>query len=111
MGITGAIVVVGLFLCLIWTAWVIANQCRDPFGRILALGVLLTVGMQAAMNLAVVTVLVPTKGIALPLISAGGTGWILTAFALGLVVSLDKAHHLAISTESSQDALPQIAGS
>ena len=55
---------------------------------------LLTVGLQAAMNLAVVTVLVPTKGIALPLVSSGGTGWILTAFALGLVVSLDNAHHL-----------------
>ncbi|MFG0248105.1 MAG: FtsW/RodA/SpoVE family cell cycle protein [Phycisphaeraceae bacterium JB051] len=94
MGITGALVVVGLFLCLVWTAWTIASQCRDPFGRILGLGVLLTVGLQAAMNLAVVTVLVPTKGIALPLVSSGGTGWILTAFALGLVVSLDNAHHL-----------------
>ena len=102
LGIVGAVVVVALFLCLIWVAWLIAKQCRDPFGRILGLGVLLTVGMQATINLAVVTVLVPTKGIALPLISAGGTGWILTAFALGLVISLDNAHHIAISTQCSE---------
>ena len=104
LGLTGAFVVVGLFLCLIWTAWTIASQCRDPFGRILGLGVLLTIGMQAAMNLAVVTVLIPTKGIALPLVSSGGTGWILTAFALGLVVSLDNAYNLEhpLETEIAQ---------
>ncbi len=32
----------------------------------------------------------PTKGIALPLLSSGGTGWILTAFSLGLLISLDR---------------------
>lgn len=110
LGITGAIVVVALFLGLIWAAWSIASQCRDPFGRILGLGVLLTVGMQAAMNLAVVTVLIPTKGIALPLISSGGTGWILTAFSLGLVVALDNAHALSHPLEHTQEpATPIVA--
>ena len=82
-------------------------QCQAArFGRILGMGVLLTVGMQAAMNLAVVTVMVPTKGIALPLVSSGGTGWILTAFALGLVVSLDNAYNLEhpLETEIAQDS-------
>jgi cell division protein FtsW len=109
MGLAGAIVVVGLFICLIWTAWTIASQCRDPFGRILGLGVLLTVGIQAAMNLAVVTVLVPTKGIALPLISSGGTGWILTAIALGLVVALDNAHQLSHPLEHAQESATSTA--
>ena len=70
------------------------RECRDTFGRLLGLGVLLMVGMQAAMNLAVVTAMVPSKGIALPLISSGGTGWVMTAFALGLVASLDHANVL-----------------
>jgi len=53
--------------------------------------VLFTIGMQAVINLAVVTVVVPTKGIALPFVSMGGTGWVFTGFALGLVASLDNA--------------------
>jgi hypothetical protein len=48
------------------------------------------VGVQAVMNLMVVTGMAPTKGIALPLLSNGGTGWILTAFSLGLVISIDR---------------------
>jgi hypothetical protein len=38
----------------------------------------------------VVTGWAPTKGIALPLVSAGGTGWVLTAFSLGLLVSMGR---------------------
>ena len=37
-----------------------------------------------------VTGLAPTKGIALPLVSQGGTGWVLTAFSLGLLISMDR---------------------
>ena len=47
--------------------------------------------IQALMNLLVVTGLAPTKGIALPLLSAGGTGWCLTAFCVGLLISMDRA--------------------
>ena len=91
LGLAGAALVVGLFLAVLWIGLGIARQSPHPFGRLVALGVLLTVGLQAVINLAVVTVVVPTKGIALPLISAGGTGWVLTSFALGLVASLDYA--------------------
>ena len=70
---TGAAVVVGLYLLLIWTGLAIARSCQDIFARLLILGVVLTGGLQALINIAVVTVVVPTKGIALPFISAGGT--------------------------------------
>lgn len=94
MGTAGAALVIGLYLVILWFGLGIVRDCRDTFGRLLALGVLLTVGFQAAINIAVVTVVVPTKGIALPLISSGGTGWIMTAFALGLVAALDNANEL-----------------
>ena len=45
---------------------------------------------RSLINVAVVTGLAPTKGIALPLISRGGTGWILTAFSLGMVASVAR---------------------
>src|SRR5690606_7280570 len=88
--------VVGAYLVVLWIGLGIVRDCRDTFGRLLGLGVLLVVGMQAALNLAVVTAVVPPKGIALPLLSAGGTGWIMTAFALGIVASLDNAHALGV---------------
>ncbi len=94
LGLAGAGLVVLLYLAIIWFGLAIVRECKDTFSRLLALGVLLTLGLQALMNLAVVTVLVPTKGIALPLISAGGTGWIATAAALGLVAALDAANRL-----------------
>ena len=94
MGVTGAVVVVGLYLLLIWTGLSIVRSCQDVFARLLVLGVMLTVGLQALINIAVVTVVIPTKGIALPFISAGGTGWILTAAAVGVVASLDEANRL-----------------
>ena len=101
-GFAGAALVVTLYLTLLWTGLAVARDCRDAFGRLLALGVVATVGVQAALNIAVVTVLVPTKGIALPLMSAGGTGWIMTAAALGMVASLDQAHHHAALDEEER---------
>ncbi len=94
LGIVGAALVVGLYLILLWVGLSIVRDCKDMFGRLVGLGVLLTIALQALMNLAVVTVVVPTKGIALPLLSAGGTGWIVTAAAVGLVAALDNANRL-----------------
>jgi len=94
MGIVGAGLIVTLYLVLLWAGMMIMRDCRDTFGRLLVLGVLMTIGLQALINIAVVTVVLPTKGIALPLFSAGGTGWVLTAGALGLIVSLDEANRI-----------------
>ena len=91
LGLGGAVLVVGLLLLVLWTSLGILRNCPHFLGRLLTLGVMLTLGLQALINIAVVTVVVPTKGIALPLLSAGGTGWVLTAFSLGMVASLDEA--------------------
>ncbi|MFA9477218.1 FtsW/RodA/SpoVE family cell cycle protein [Phycisphaerales bacterium AB-hyl4] len=93
LGLAGAGLVVALYLVILWVGLGIVKDCRDTFARLVGLGALLIVGLQAALNIAVVTVVVPTKGIALPLVSAGGTGWILTAFGLGLVAALDNANY------------------
>lgn len=106
LGFGGAVLVVGLFLTILWVGFGIAKDTQDTFGRLVALGVLLTMGLQAVINLAVVTVVVPTKGIALPLISAGGTGWIFTAFALGLVASLDNAKAMEDEREKEKAEQP-----
>ena len=88
-GLGGALLVVALFAAVLITGWTILRNSTSAHHRLLCLGVLLTIGAQALMNLLVVTGLAPTKGIALPLISNGGTGWLMTAFALGWLKAID----------------------
>jgi len=99
LGIAGAALVVFLFVSLLIGLWTIVKNERNAILKLYALGVLATVGMQAVMNLMVVTGLGPTKGIALPLVSAGGTGWILTSMSLGLVVAIDRSRPAAAPAE------------
>lgn len=66
------------------------TQATDRYGQLLALGITLLFGFQAAMNVAVVTVSIPTKGISLPLISAGGSGVVFYAVALALLASVSR---------------------
>ncbi len=90
LGFAGAGIVIALYAMFLLCALTIIRRAVLPFDRLLAMGVMLTVGLQALINLAVVTGLGPTKGIALPLLSAGGTGWVLTAFMVGLLISIDR---------------------
>ncbi len=88
--VLSAVVVIALYAALLLLGSSIVRRAEHPFPRLLGLGILLTVGLQALFNMAVVTGLVPTKGIALPLVSAGGTGWVLVAFSLGVLVSISR---------------------
>lgn len=90
LGLAGALMVLFLYALLAWFGTSIAARERTLTLKLLALGITTTVIVQAMINLFVVTGLAPTKGIALPLMSSGGTGWILTGFALGLVVAIDR---------------------
>jgi cell division protein FtsW len=83
-GVLGAATVIALMIAFLWQARKVVVRCGDPMGRLLAFGLALTIGIQAAINIAVVTVTVPTKGISLPLVSAGGSG----ALALGAMVGM-----------------------
>ena len=89
-GVIGCAVVMSLYIGLLFCGLAVMKRARHPFCQLLALGVLATIGLQTLINLAVVTGLAPTKGIALPLISHGGTGWIVTCFFLGLMASMDR---------------------
>jgi len=78
----------------------IAKRERNLVLRLIALGIPTMVVCQAIFNLAVVTGLAPNKGIALPLLSAGGTGWILTGLSLGLVIAIDRTRENAAPIEA-----------
>lgn len=90
LGFLGICFVILLFLLFLLMGIIIVCRSRDDFGKLLAFGVVLTITSQAAINLCVVTRLLPTKGIALPFISAGGTHLFLSAAAVGILMSISK---------------------
>ncbi|HBG77349.1 MAG TPA: stage V sporulation protein E [Phycisphaerales bacterium] len=90
LGFVGACFVILLFILFIVLGMAIVCRCDDDFGRLLAFGIVLAITFQAVINLGVVTKLLPTKGIALPLISAGGSHLFLTAAAVGILVSIAR---------------------
>ncbi|HZL36131.1 MAG TPA: putative peptidoglycan glycosyltransferase FtsW [Tepidisphaeraceae bacterium] len=99
LGLFGAILTIALYLGIIWVAWQVIRQKRDDFGRMLAFGIASMIGLQAAINIAVATVSVPTKGLSLPLISAGGSGLVITCAALGLLCSTARHRRAADAVE------------
>lgn len=102
LGIPGAVLVIALTAALIWSGRQVFRRCGDDFGKLLTFGIISTIGLQAAINIAVATVSVPTKGIALPFVSAGGSGLIFSAAALGLVCSVANRRRRA-SDDLEQD--------
>lgn len=88
LGLVGTVGVIGLFVLFICLGWVVVMRCHDRFGRLLAAGIVLTIGIQAALNIGVVTVVLPTKGIPLPFISSGGTSMLLSAVAVGVLLNI-----------------------
>lgn len=93
LGLFGALLTISLYLGILYVAWQAVKQERDQFGRMLAFGIAAMVGLQAAINIAVATVSVPTKGLSLPLVSAGGSGLVITCAALGMLYSISRFHH------------------
>jgi len=90
LGLIGALAVLLLFAFLICRGMRVAWGCRDPFGMYLAFGLVLLVGGHAIANFGVATGLLPTKGIALPFISLGGSSLIANMMAVGIVLNISR---------------------
>lgn len=88
LGLIGTAGVLILFILFVGLGLAVSLRCRDRLGRALAAGIVLTIGIQAAFNIGVVTVVLPNKGIPLPFISAGGTSMLLSAAAVGVLLNI-----------------------
>lgn len=87
-GYIGALVVLALFLFLIWRCFKIARRVKDPFGRLLALGVGSWIGWQSFINIGAMAAILPLTGVPLPFISYGGSNLLITLAALGMVYNI-----------------------
>ena len=90
MGWIGAILVLMLFALLVWRGFRIAMKAPDKFGCMLALGLTLQIGIQVAINVAVVSNLLPNTGISLPFFSYGGTSILVLMAQMGVVLSVSR---------------------
>jgi cell division protein FtsW len=90
LGLIGALAVLALFLIILWRGVRLALSSGDQFSRMLALGITLLVCVQGMINMAVVTGLLPTKGIALPLVSYGGSSLVITMGAMGVLLNISR---------------------
>ena len=88
MILLGVLFTIGLFLYFCYRGLRIANQAPDLFGRYLAYGVVILIGVQSLLNMGVVMGLLPTKGLVLPFIGYGGTALITTLLAVGILLNI-----------------------
>ncbi len=89
-GLFGGMVVIGLYMALLFRCVRLVTLSPKAFGAMLALGLSLSLVIQALMNMAVSVHLVPVTGLTLPLVSMGGTSLLFTCIAVGMVLSVSK---------------------
>ncbi len=87
-GLPGLALVLVLYALIVWQAAAVAMETREPFGRLLATGVAALLAVQVLINTGVTVGLLPVTGLALPLVSYGGSGLLVHCLALGLVLNV-----------------------
>jgi cell division protein FtsW len=93
LGLAGTGTVILLFAIFVWRGFQIAARARMPFGRYLGMGITLLIGAQALVNAAVVTGLVPTKGLTLPFVSYGGSSLVVSLVGVGILLNISRDRH------------------
>lgn len=95
LGFVGAFLVILLFVILVWRGFYICSKARDKFGMMLAFGITFQIGIQALLNIAVVTNSVPNTGISLPFFSYGGTALVMQLAEMGVLLSVSRKAELS----------------
>jgi len=90
LGVLGATVLMGLYGLLIWRGLVIARRAPDMLGTLLATGLVIWIGLEALINMAVMVGLLPFAGNALPFVSAGGSNLTVMLAAVGIVMNVSR---------------------
>jgi cell division protein FtsW len=100
LGLIATLFVVMAFLLIGVCGMYIALNARDQFGRLLAVGIAFLISLQAALNIAVVTSVLPSKGIALPFLSYGGSNLLAMLVCIGILFSI--ARHAPVREKVSK---------
>ena len=90
LGFFGCVIVILLFALFIWRGIVIAMKSQDMFGTLVAIGLTTMIGLQALINIAVVTNTIPVTGMPLPFFSYGGSAMLADLIAIGILLSVSR---------------------
>ncbi len=94
LGLIGATAVLACFCVIAWRGARIAMRAEDSFGSFVAIGLTTMVAAQALVNISVVLGLMPTKGIPLPLVSAGGSSLLINLLGMGVLLNISQHESL-----------------
>lgn len=90
LGFVGIVAMVGVFTILIWRGLRVALRAQDRFGMLMASGIVMMIGIQVLLNIAIVTSSMPATGVALPFVSYGGNAtWVYCA-AVGILLNIAR---------------------
>lgn len=89
-GLAGGAFILFIYLVFLWRSIRIFRRCPYAFGAFLALGLSFTLVIQAIANMAVSVGLAPVTGVTLPLISMGGSSFLFTCLAIGIILSVAR---------------------
>ncbi|HEY2979843.1 MAG TPA: putative peptidoglycan glycosyltransferase FtsW [Anaerolineales bacterium] len=92
LGLVGALALIALYAALVWRGLVIARRAPDMLGTLLASGLVIWIGMEALINMAVMVGLLPFAGNALPFMSAGGSNLVASLSAVGILMNISRQH-------------------
>ncbi len=90
LGFIGAVSLVLIFFLFVWRGLMIARASPDNFGKLLVIGFTSLIGLQAFINIAAVSGLIPLTGVPLPFISYGGTALAVFLTMSGIIVNISK---------------------
>jgi cell division protein FtsW len=110
LGLIATLGVVLLFIALVLCGVYIARRSNDTFGLLLGAGITFMIGLQAFINMGVVTSLLPNKGMPLPFISYGGSNLLLLLIAVGLLLSISRFAVEPVKKKTNPfDSTPELA--
>ncbi len=90
LGFIGILLILALFSLLVYRGIRVALRAPDAFGSYLALGLTLLIGLQACINMGVVSGLLPTKGLSLPFLSYGGSSLLVNLLSVGILLNISS---------------------
>ena len=95
LGVLGMVLVAVAFIVVVYRGMRIAARTEEAFGRFLAFGITLLLGLQAVINMLVAVALIPTKGLTLPFVSYGGSSMLVSTAAIGILLNISRSHGIA----------------
>ncbi len=99
-GLIGTFAVIGAFLVLFAAGIEIAAATKEPFGRLIAIGIVAMLACQSTINLMVCLHMMPVTGVTLPFVSYGGSSLIASYMAAGLLLNVGQNRPLMIGKEA-----------